>query len=340
MTPNHILPTERSEFPHPGERVETPMTLDKSLKRSDIMYGTSPIMERLYQQVEKVARTEATVLLVGESGTGKEVIAHAIHQASTRRDAAFVAVNCGAIPAHLIEAALFGHEKGSFTGAVRQHIGYFEHASGGTLFLDEITEMPVDMQVKLLRVLESGSFLRVGGDEEVMVDVRLIAATNRDLETAVRQGSLREDLMYRLAVFPVRIPPLRERGADIELLAQHFLHLLNEKDNTQKAFSRASLEVIRSYSWPGNVRELKNVVQRAFILGTDTLNIDECISDLSTKKPTVHEGYLNFFVGTPLADAQKEIILATLKHYSGNKRLTAEALGISLKTLYNRLKEY
>lgn len=340
MTPNQILPTERSEFPHPGERVETPMTLDKSLKRSDIMYGTSPIMERLYQQVEKVAGTEATVLLVGESGTGKEVIAHAIHQASTRRDAAFVAVNCGAIPAHLIEAALFGHEKGSFTGAVRQHIGYFEHASGGTLFLDEITEMPVDMQVKLLRVLESGSFLRVGGDEEVMVDVRLIAATNRDLETAVRQGSLREDLMYRLAVFPVRIPPLRERGADIELLAQHFLQLLNEKDNTQKAFSRASLEVIRSYSWPGNVRELKNVVQRAFILGTDTLNIDECISDLSTKKPTVHEGYLNFFVGTPLADAQKEIILATLKHYSGNKRLTAEALGISLKTLYNRLKEY
>jgi DNA-binding NtrC family response regulator len=316
------------------------MTVEKSLKQSDIMYGTSPIMERLYQQVEKVAGTEATVLLVGESGTGKEVIAHAIHQASTRSEAPFVAVNCGAIPAHLIEAALFGHEKGSFTGAVRQHIGYFEHASGGTLFLDEITEMPVDMQVKLLRVLESGSFLRVGGDEEVMVDVRMIAATNRDLDTAVKQGNLREDLMYRLAVFPVRIPPLRERGGDIEQLAQHFLNLLNEKDKTNKVFSRASLDVIRSYSWPGNVRELKNVVQRAFILGTDTLNIEECISDLSTKKPTVHEGYLNFFVGTPLADAQKEIILATLKHYSGNKRLTAEALGISLKTLYNRLKEY
>ncbi|GAB3548962.1 hypothetical protein GCM10027343_30090 [Noviherbaspirillum agri] len=316
------------------------MTVDKFLKQSDIMYGTSPVMERLYQQVEKVAGTEATVLLVGESGTGKEVIAHAIHQASPRSEAPFVAVNCGAIPAHLIEAALFGHEKGSFTGAVRQHIGYFEHASGGTLFLDEITEMPVEMQVKLLRVLESGSFLRVGGDEEVMVDVRLIAATNRDLDTAVKQGNLREDLMYRLAVFPVRIPPLRERGGDIELLAQHFLQLLNEKDKTSKNFSRASLDVIRSYSWPGNVRELKNVVQRAFILGTDTLNIEDCISDLSTKKPTLHEGYLNFFVGTPLADAQKEIILATLKHYSGNKRLTAEALGISLKTLYNRLKEY
>lgn len=316
------------------------MYSDKSLKHFGIMYGSSPVMERLYQQVERVAATDATVLLVGESGTGKELIANAIHHASARREQTFVAVNCGAIPAHLIEAALFGHEKGSFTGAVRQHIGYFEHASRGTLFLDEITEMPTDMQVKLLRVLESGSFLRVGGDEEVKVDVRLIAATNRDLESAVKQGNLREDLMYRLAVFPVRIPPLRERGSDIELLAQHFLQELNEKEKTQKVFSRSSLDVIRSYSWPGNVRELKNVVQRAFILATDILNIEECISDLSSKKPTVHEGYLNFFVGTPLADAQREIILATLKHYSGNKRLTAEALGISLKTLYNRLKEY
>ena len=316
------------------------MSSDKSLKHFGIMYGVSPAMERLYQQVERVAATDATVLLVGESGTGKELIANAIHQVSARSEETFVAVNCGAIPAHLIEAALFGHEKGSFTGAVRQHIGYFEHASRGTLFLDEITEMPVDMQVKLLRVLESGTFLRVGGDEEVKVDVRLIAATNRVLESAVRQGNLREDLMYRLAVFPVRVPPLRERGSDIELLAQHFLQELNEKNNTQKTFSRSSLDVIRSYSWPGNVRELKNVVQRAFILATDTLNVEECISDLSSKKPTLHEGYLNFFVGTPLAEAQREIILATLKHYSGNKRLTAEALGISLKTLYNRLKEY
>ncbi|MGE5652033.1 sigma-54-dependent Fis family transcriptional regulator [Noviherbaspirillum sp. UKPF54] len=316
------------------------MSLDKSLKHFGIMYGASPAMERLYQQIERVAATDATVLLVGESGTGKELIANAIHHASARKSETFVAVNCGAIPAHLIEAALFGHEKGSFTGAMRQHIGYFEHASRGTLFLDEITEMPVDMQVKLLRVLESGSFVRVGGDEEVKVDVRLVAATNRDLEAAVKQGNLREDLMYRLAVFPVRVPPLRERGSDIELLAQSFLQELNEKENSQKVLSRNSLDVIRSYSWPGNVRELKNVVQRAFILATDTLDIEECISDLASKKPTVHEGYLNFFVGTPLADAQREIILATLKHYSGNKRLTAEALGISLKTLYNRLKEY
>ncbi|SNS35679.1 sigma54 specific transcriptional regulator, Fis family [Noviherbaspirillum humi] len=316
------------------------MPSDKLLKRYGILYGSSPIMERLYQQVERVSATDATVLLVGESGTGKELISKAIHQISKRNDKTFVAVNCGAIPAHLIEAALFGHERGSFTGAVKQHIGYFEHASGGTLFLDEITEMPVDMQVKLLRVLESGTFMRVGGDQEVKVDVRLIAATNRDLESAVKQGNLREDLMYRLAVFPIRIPPLRERGADIELLAQQFLESLNEKNQTRKNFSRSSLDVIRSYSWPGNVRELKNVVHRAYILSGDELDIEDCVSELAAKKPTVHEGYLNFFVGTPLADAQKEIILATLKHYSGNKRLAADALGISLKTLYNRLKEY
>ncbi|WP_151636659.1 sigma-54 interaction domain-containing protein [Noviherbaspirillum aerium] len=340
MTSNTLLTLERSDRPQPGDDTETQMALEKSLMHFGIMHGTSSVMERLYQQVERVAATDATVLLVGESGTGKEVIANAIHHASRRVEQPFVAVNCGAIPAHLIEAALFGHEKGSFTGAVKQHIGYFEHASGGTLFLDEITEMPVDMQVKLLRVLECGKFLRVGGDEEVKVDVRLVAATNRDLDTAVKQGNLREDLMYRLAVFPIRIPPLRERGSDIEALAHHFLNELNEKSKAQKIFSRSSLDVIRSYSWPGNVRELKNVVHRAYIIGTDTLNIEDCISDLSTKKPTVHEGYLNFFVGTPLADAQKEIILATLKHYSGNKRLTAEALGISLKTLYNRLKEY
>lgn len=316
------------------------MPVEKTLKRFGMLYGSSPAMEHLYRQIGRVATTDAAVLLIGESGTGKELIAQTLHQMSHRHEATFNAVNCGAIPAHLIEAALFGHEKGSFTGAVRQHIGYFEHASGGTLFLDEITEMPTDMQVKLLRVLESGTFLRVGGDEEVRVDVRLIAATNRDLDAAVKQGSLRADLMYRLAVFPVRIPPLRERENDIELLAQFFLDSFNAKDKTHKKFSRRSMEILRSYSWPGNVRELKNVVHRAFILSTDLVVVEESLSDLSSHKPTLREGTMNFFVGTPLADAQREIILATLKHFSGNKRLTAEALGISLKTLYNRLKDY
>lgn len=297
-------------------------------------------MERLYQQVARVAATDAAVLLVGESGTGKELIAQTIHQCSARAGNTFIAVNCGAIPPHLIEAALFGHEKGSFTGALRQHLGYFEHASGGTLFLDEITEMLPEMQVKLLRVLESGAFMRIGGNGEVRVNVRLIAATNRDLDTAVRERNLRADLMYRLAVFPIRIPPLRERIGDVEALALHFLEQLNAKDDTQKVFARRSLDMIGSYSWPGNVRELKNVVQRAFILSTHTLTIDECMANFSIRKPTLREGKLNFFVGTPLADAQRETILATLRHYSGNKRLTAEALGVSLKTLYNRLKDY
>lgn len=297
-------------------------------------------MEKIYQQIEKVAVTSATVLLIGESGTGKELIAQTIHQLSLRRENTFIAVNCGAIPSHLIEAALFGHEKGSFTGASKQHIGYFEHASGGTLFLDEITEMPLEMQVKLLRVLECGKFLRVGGRQEVSVDVRLIAATNRDIQAAVSEGKLRADLMYRLAVFPLSVPPLRERVGDAELLAQHFLDGMNAKHNTSKAFSLHSMDMIRSYPWPGNVRELKNLVQRAFILSGDTVMLEDQLAELSVRKPTVHEGCLSFFVGTPLADAQKEIILATLRHFSGNKRQTAETLGISLKTLYNRLKEY
>lgn len=314
---------------------------EKSLKQFGSMYGSSAAMESLYHQIGKVAVTDATVLLIGESGTGKELIAQTIHQLSQRQEQTFVAVNCGAIASHLIEAALFGHERGSFTGASKQHIGYFEHASGGTLFLDEITEMPFEMQVKLLRVLECGKFMRVGGRQEVSVDVRLIAATNRDVQAAVKEGKLRADLMYRLAVFPLSIPPLRERGEDAELLAQHFLDGMNAKHKTGKVFSPHSMDMLRSYPWPGNIRELKNLVQRAFILsGGDTVMLEEQLAELSARKPTVQEGCLNFFVGTPLAEAQKEFILATLRHFSGNKRLTAETLGISLKTLYNRLKEY
>jgi DNA-binding NtrC family response regulator len=316
------------------------MAIEKSLKHFGLLYGGSQAMESLYRQMERVALTDATVLLEGESGTGKELIAHVIHQASARASQQFVAVNCGAIPAHLIEAALFGHEKGSFTGALRQHAGYFEHASGGTLFLDKITEMPADMQVKLLRVLESGCFLRVGGSTEVMVNVRLIAATNRALQTAVQDGSLRQDLMYRLAVFPIRVPPLRERGNDIELLAQHFLQELNKEAGTHKNFSKTALDKIKSHSWPGNVRELKNMVHRAYILANDTVMLDEPLLTQSAIRPKLIDGTLNFSVGTPLSEAQREIILATLQHFSGNKRLTAQALGISLKTLYNRLKDY
>lgn len=314
------------------------MTAEKSLKRFGQLYGSSMVMETMYRQLERVAATDATVLLEGESGTGKELIAHSVHRASGRAERHFVAVNCGAIPDHLIEAALFGHEKGSFTGAVRQQSGYFEHASGGTLFLDEITEMPCDMQVKLLRVLECGSFHRVGGSEPVAVDVRLIAATNRSLQKAVQEGSLRRDLMYRLAVFPVLVPPLRERGPDIELLARHFLAQLNAEAGTRKQFSRQAIDSLRSYGWPGNVRELKNLVHRAYILSSELVHMAP--PQARSTRSIEADGILNFPVGTPLADAQRELIMATLHHFSGNKRMTASALGISVKTLYNRLKAY
>lgn len=316
------------------------MTNEKSLKHFGLLFGSSQAMELLYRQIERVALTDATVLLEGESGTGKELIAQAVHKASSRCNQQLVAVNCGAIPSHLIEATLFGHEKGSFTGALKQHPGFFEHASGGTLFLDEITEMPPDMQVKLLRVLESGKFLRVGGSTEVKVDIRLIAATNNSLQNAVLEGSLRQDLMYRLAVFPIPVPPLRERGSDIELLAQHFLQDLNHQAGTHKQFSKSALDKIKNYDWPGNVRELKNRVHRAYILASDIVLLEEPLQSPFSNRPTLINGTINFSIGTPLADAQREIILATLQHFSGNKRLTAHILGISLKTLYNRLKEY
>ena len=304
-----------------------------------LLYGSSPAMKAMFLQLERVAITDATVLLEGESGTGKELIAQSLHTASLRSQHHFVAVNCGAIPSHLIEAALFGHEKGSFTGAIKRQTGYFEYASGGTLFLDEITEMSCDMQVKLLRVLESGCFHRVGGHEEVKIDVRLVAATNRSMHSAVQQGKLRQDLMYRLAVFPVRVPPLRERGSDIALLAEFFLEDLNRQAGTCKRFSDHAIDRLRGYQWPGNVRELKNSVHRAYILASDVLTMDE--PDPRIKNPTLcFNGLLNFSAGTSLASAQREFILATLHHFSGNKRLTAAALGISLKTLYNRLKLY
>jgi DNA-binding NtrC family response regulator len=304
-----------------------------------LLCGDSPAMLSLYRQIERVAMTDATVLLEGESGTGKELVAQSIYLSGQRSDKQFVAVNCGAIPTHLIETALFGHEKGSFTGAMRQQIGYFEYASGGTLFLDEITEMPPDMQVKLLRVLECGNFYRVGGSEPIQVDIRLIAATNRPLNDALQAGSLRQDLMYRLAVFPIFVPPLRMRGKDMESLAKHFLHELNREAGTSKRFSTQTLKQLGHHRWPGNVRELKNLVHRAFILSADILTME--VPPVPDKKtPMVVDGMLDFTIGTALADAQKEITLATLHHHRGNKRMTAETLGISLKTLYNRLKEY
>jgi DNA-binding NtrC family response regulator len=293
-------------------------------------------MQDVYRMIEKVAPTEATVFITGESGCGKELVARTIHERSPRARGAFVAINCGAIPQNLIEAELFGHERGAFTGANRQHRGCFERAEGGTLFLDEITEMPLEMQVRLLRVLETGRFVRVGGDGEIRTNVRVLAATNRDALDAVRDGRLREDLMYRLAVFPIALPPLRERDGDTELLAEHFLQNLNVEGGMSKRFSRAALTTIRAYHWPGNVRELKNAVHRAFIMAEEFVELD--LSGLAC--PAVEGECLRMPVGTSLAEMERQAIFATLDHCRGNKRRAAEMLGVSLKTLYNRLTAY
>jgi DNA-binding NtrC family response regulator len=310
------------------------------LKSYGLLYGSSPVMLDLYEQIERVASTDATALIIGESGTGKELVARTIHDHSARKDAPFIAVNCGAIPDELIEAELFGHEKGSFTGAVQGRVGYFEHANGGTLFLDEITEMAPVRQVKLLRALETGTFFRVGGNELIHGDVRVIAATNRDPAVAVKENGLREDLMYRLAVFPLRAPPLRERDGDRELLALHFLASLNAQENTNKSFSKRSLETLRTWSWPGNVRELKNAIYRAFILAEKTVELPHPHLATRVKKAVTQGDSMSVWIGTPLADAQKQIILGTLKYCGGDKRRAAKALGVSLKTLYNRLSAY
>lgn len=301
--------------------------------------GKSPAIQLLCAHIEKVAPTNATVLLVGESGTGKELAAEAIHLASARHEKPFMAVNCGAISPNLIESELFGHEKGAFTGADRQHKGYFERANGGTLFLDEITEMSMELQVRLLRVLETGCFMRVGTHEEIAADVRVVAATNRNPEQAVAKGTLREDLYHRLSVFPLELPPLRERGDDILLIAEHFLQTLNTEYGTNKRFSEEARNAMLTYTWPGNIRELRNYVYRSHILADDLIKGD--FNSFSLDSHSAGWGTeIKVPVGVPLADANRQLILATLKQCGGVKKVAAEMLGISLKTLYNRLEEY
>lgn len=302
------------------------------------LVGQSPAMQEIYNLVRTVAPSDATVLIQGESGTGKELIANAIHTLSTRRDGPFLAINCGAIPENLIASELFGHERGSFSGADRQHRGYFERAAGGTLFLDEITEMPQDLQVHFLRVLETGVFLRVGGSKEIAVDTRIIAATNRQPEQAVLEGKLREDLFYRLQVFPIQLPPLRNRGDDVLLLARHFLAQLNKTSPTQKSFTPELEDELLHYAWPGNVRELNNAISRAFLLaGTDITPEHLALAPIRPLEPAIKPQEL---VGKSLEDVERHLILATLQECRGNKKLAAETLGVSLKTLYNRLKQY
>ena len=288
--------------------------------------------------MRKVAVTNATVLISGESGTGKELVARQIHTLSGRAEGPFIALNCGAIPAELLESELFGHERGSFTGAERKHKGIFERAHEGTLFLDEITEMPMELQIRLLRVLETGSFTRVGGDDAISTDVRVLAATNRDPGKAAQDGKLREDLLYRLNVFPIEVPPLRERAGDISLLAQHFLERLNKEAGTAKALTPAALERLERHPWPGNVRELKNAIERAHIIAGDRIDSELLPLKGAGLDATKSSGALP--VGSSIAKVEQQLILATMERCRGDKRKAAEILGISLKTLYNKLGSY
>ena len=302
------------------------------------LIGASAPMQKVYDLLAKAAPTDATILIMGETGTGKELVAETVHQLSRRSREAFLPLNCGAVSPNLIESELFGHERGAFTGADRAHKGYFERANRGTLFLDEVTETPLELQVKLLRVLETSTLMRVGGTEQIKVNVRVVAATNRRLEEAVAAGKLREDLLYRLNVFPVELPTLWERRDDIELLAEYFLNLLNKQEGTSKEFSRAALERLRTHRWPGNVRELRNVIQRAFILAEADIGIDAL--PLGVKQEATDSSGLHLKVGTSVSEAERRVILATLEHCDGDKKKAAEILKISLKTLYNRIKLY
>jgi two-component system response regulator AtoC len=311
----------------------------RSLGRFGRLVGASAAMQRLYDQIARVAPTNATVFITGESGTGKEMVAQTIHDVSRRRLRPFLAVNCGAISPQIIESELFGHEKGSFTGANRQHRGYFERANGGTLFLDEITEMPMDLQVKLLRVLETQTVSRVGSDRLIEIDVRVLAASNRNPHDAVAAGKLRKDLLYRLQVFPLYVPPLREHSDDIELLAAHFLADLNKRGNTGKAFTPAAIDRLRRYHWPGNVRELSNAVHRAFIMTDGDWITQVGLAPEPTLSADFNGRSFQVGVGDRIDAVEKRLILATVQH-THTKEAAAEILGISVKTLYNRLRAY
>jgi DNA-binding NtrC family response regulator len=312
----------------------------RELGRFGALIGRSKPMQEVYDLIGRVAPTDASVLILGESGTGKELVAQTIHALSRRRDGPFVGVNCGAISPSLIESELFGHERGSFTGADRRRHGFFEQAHGGTLFLDEITEMPLELQVKLLRVLELRAVTRVGSTESVPVDVRLVSASNRNPSQAVESGALRQDLLYRLNVFPIHMPPLRERGDDLELLAEHFLAQVNRREKTEKRWSEAALRHLHELSWSGNVRELRNAVDRAAILTDRVIGVQDLPAAEEGRTPATAGGALQVEVGSPIADVERALILATLEHLGGDKKRTAEVLGISLKTLYNRLAVY
>ena len=305
---------------------------------TDDMVGDSTAMRSLRTTIGRYGPTDITVLITGESGTGKDLVARALHRARGGKGR-FVAVNCGAIPADLIASELFGHEKGSFTGAAAKRQGIFERAAGGTVFLDEVGELPHEQQVALLRVLESRRLTRVGGERDIHVDVRVVAATNSNLEEAVAAGEFRKDLYYRLMILPIGVPPLRDRLADLEALSRHFLREFAAEYGTPAEIDDQLLEQMRAYAWPGNIRELRHVLLRAAIPFVGADKVSELPPDFG-KSIEGRCGSGELYVGMSISDAERQLIEKTLAHFDGHRKRTAKALGISLKTLYNRLSEY
>lgn len=312
-------------------RISEEVTERRAPRLSGI-YGVSKPIKEIVNLVKKVARTDATVLISGESGTGKELIARAIHDEGARCKGPFLAINCGAIPQNIIESELFGHEKGAFTGAAQIHNGVFEQANGGTLFLDEIGEMPIDMQTRLLRVLECGTIRRIGGLRDISVNVRIIAATNQDLKKAIRFGKFREDLFFRLYIVPIHLPPLRDRKNDIAVLAEHFVSMFAVSDDGIE-ISPSAMEILTNHSWSGNVRELKNTIQRAVILNrTGTISAADISLTEFENERNVRE--------LPLTGQEKEAIEDALRRYRGNQSKAANLLGIARGTLANKISRY
>ena len=308
----------------------------------DNMIGSSPAMKRVFEMVRRAAPTSATVLLQGPNGTGKDLVAHALHNLSPRAHAPFLAVNCGAISPNLIESELFGYEKGAFTGAYARKAGAFEAADHGTIFLDEIGELPLAMQVKLLRVLENRAFPRVGGTEDVTVDVRVVAATNRDLKALVAEGAFREDLYYRLNVIDIRLPALKERTGDIPLLVARFIRELAEKNHVAvTGITPAALKCLEAYDWPGNVRELRNTIERMVVLSPggllDVADVPDEIQAATAPAPLTTP---SLSPTVTLGENERNQILAVLKDVGGNRSRAAQVLGISRRTLYRKLDEY
>ncbi len=304
------------------------------------LIGSGPAMQKVFELVKRVAPSNASVVVTGQSGTGKEVVARAIHNLSPRKDKPFVALNCSAIPATLIESELFGYERGAFTGADQRRLGNFELAHNGTLFLDEIGELPLEVQAKFLRVLEERKIRRLGGRSEVEVDVRVLCATNRDLKEEIRRGRFREDLFFRLHVFTIELPTLRERREDVPVLVHHFIEKFNaETGKRVQGVTPAAMATLQGYAWPGNIRELRNTVERAMILvDGDVIGEEQLPPDMQASRPEA--ATLRVPLGIPIEQIEKEYILASLQRNGGNKARTAELLGISEKTLYNKLNRY